>query len=199
MDNNMQEAVGATVRRLQDEVLGRRGERAQARARGVLAQLRRGVGRPIESDPLGLSRVLLTLDPPLDRGLLGRSDAATPGETAAYHALTLFAWHMQSAREPMHVPGRSFATACGTLYRHTDSDSFKPRFDAMVLAGSTHSRLQLLRSLVALLRGKGLGFDYGQLAADLRALDNPRVRQRVLMRWGRDFARIPPETTDHNS
>lgn len=192
--DNLKEAVGTTAWVLQTRVLGGHGEREQARARGVLAELRRSVGRPVESDPLGLSRVLLTLETPLDQGLLGKGDAATASESAAYHALTLFAWHMQSAREPMYVPDRSFAAACGVLYRRTESDSFKPRFDAMVLAASSRSRLQRMREMIALLRGEALGFHYGQFAADLRALENPQYRKNVLMRWGRDFARIPADT-----
>lgn len=192
--DNLKETVGTTAWRLQTRVLGAHGEREQARARGELAELRRSVGRPIESDPLGLARVIEALEPPLDQGLLGAGDAATASERAAYHALTLFAWHMQSAREPMHVPDRSFAGACGVLYRRTDSDSFKPRFDAMVLTSSARSRLQRMMEMIALLRGEALGFHYGQFAADLRALDNPERYKKVLMRWGRDFARIPADT-----
>lgn len=198
--DNLNEAVGMTTTVLQAQVLGERGDGEQARARGVLAQLRRNAGRPPESDPLGLSRVLLTLAKPLDESLLGKGDAATASESAAYHALTLFALHMQSARAPMHVRDHSFARACGQLYQRTESESFKPRFDALVLAQHSRSRLEHLRSIITLLRGEKLGFDYGQFAADLRALSNPKYRQKTLLRWGRDFSRIPAqESTPENS
>ncbi|WPF66255.1 MULTISPECIES: type I-E CRISPR-associated protein Cse2/CasB [unclassified Corynebacterium] len=192
--DNLRKSVGDTAQSMQRKFLGHHGDREQAHARGVLAELRRNVGRTMESDPLGLARVLLNLDPPLEQEPMGKEGAVTPSESAAYHALTLFAWHMQSAREPMHVPDRSFAAACGVLYRRTESDSFKPRFDAMVLAASSRSRLQRMREMIALLRGEALGFHYGQFAADLRALENPEYRKKVLMRWGRDFARIPADT-----
>lgn len=194
--DNLNKAVGSTAQLLQRKFLGLHGESEQAHARGTLAELRRNVGRPIESDPLGLSRVLLNLDPPLDQEPLGKEDASTASERAAYHALTLFSWHMQSAREPMHILDRSFATACGKLYWNEELKSIKPRFDAMALAGSERSRLQRLRELIALLRGKGLGFDYGQFAVDLRALENPRLRRKVLMKWGADFARRSSDNSE---
>jgi len=75
------------------------------------------------------------------------------------------------------------------LVARSDSESLKPRFDAMVLASDPTARAIHMRSLIALLRGQELGFDYGGLAADLRSLERPDRRSRVLMRWGRDFAR----------
>lgn len=185
---NLFTAVGATVTRLQSQYLGEQGERSMATARGALAELRRGVGQPIERDPLSLEKTLLVLNPTLNEHSIGRSDAPSPSETAAFHALTLFALHMQSASRPMHVRGVSFATACGRLYAHSDSASLKPRFDALLLARSSRSRLSHTRSMITLLRGAQIGFDYAQFAEDLRALDRAERRPGILLRWGRDFA-----------
>lgn len=196
MTDNLSVAVGETAAWLQKNVLSGRGDRKEARARATLAQLRRNVGRPPESDPLGLSRVLMALHPALDADLVGRGDAATASERAAYHALTFFSLHMQSAKEPMHVPEKSFAAACGQMYRGNASGSFKPRFDAMVLSRNEYSRLHHMRSLITMLRGARIGFDYGRLAFDLRSLENPARRKKTLMRWGRDFAWIPTDSEE---
>lgn len=181
-------SVGATATRLQSQILGEQGERAQAQARGVLAELRRRAGQPIEQDPLSLEKTLLVLSPALNENSLGHGDAASPSEAAAFHALTLFALHMQSSTRPMHVRGVSFATACGRLYAQSESASLKPRFDALLLARSSRARLNHTRSMVTLLRGEQLGFDYAQFANDLRALDYDDRRAGVLLRWGRNFA-----------
>lgn len=182
-------AVGVTVNRLQNDYLSG-GGRAPA-ARGVLAALRRGAGRPALSDPLALERVLGVMDPVLTENEVGTQDRPSPSEEAAYQALAFFALHMQSATAPVHVRGTSFATACGLLAARSESKSMKPRFDALLLARNPHSRLTHVRSLITLLRGQQIGCDYGAFARDLRALMNPRHRDGVLLRWGRDFALAP--------
>ena len=181
-------AVGATATRLQSQILGEQGERAKSKARGILAELRRNAGQPIDRDPLSLEKTLLVLKPTLNENSIGHTDSPSPSETAAFHALTLFALHMQSSSRPMHVRNMSFAGACGRLYAQSESGSLKPRFDALLLARSTRSRLIHTRSMITLLRSAGLGFDYAQFANDLRALDKAEHRPGVLLRWGRDFA-----------
>lgn len=178
-------AVGRTAHRLQEEILGARGDRAQAIAQGTLASLRRSAAFTPEQDPLAFQRVLSTLRPGLHEADLGSSETASATERAAFHALTHFALHMQSQSSGMHVSGRSFATAAGLLIRGVESSSIRPRFNALLAARSESARLTHLRSLVTLLRSSHLGFDYGWLAQDLRALTGAR-RNNVLLRWGRD-------------
>lgn len=184
-------AVGKTVTKLQSRYLGEQGDRAQAAARGTLANLRRHAGQPIESDPLSLERVLITLDPTLTEREIGSGDAPSASERAAFYSLTLFALHMQGAATPMHRRGTSFAAACGQLYAVSESQSMKPRFDALLLARHARSQLIHARSLITLMRGRGISFDYGNFARDLRSLDHPERRSGVLLRWGRDFAMGP--------
>lgn len=183
-------AVRASASVLQAAYLGHRGERAQARARGRLAILRRSAGSTPEQQPLTLQEVLDSLSPALDPSLLGRGDAASPSERAAFQAMTLFALHMQSAKAPMHVQGRSFGQAVGLLRARSASGSLKPRFDAMLAARDERSRLQHARSLITLLRGEAIGLDYGGFARDLRTLSG-QYRAGVLLRWSRDVATGP--------
>lgn len=181
------QSVGATVTRLQQDLLtGPDGRRSTAR--GLLARLRRRVGRRVAQDPLALEETLMVLSPALREEELGRGEAASPSERAAYHALTFFALHMQGATAPAHVPQRSFARACGELNAGSTSKSLKPRVDAMLMTRVPNSRLVHLRSIVTLLRSAGIGFDYGRLAGDLRTLEDPHRRNGALLRWGRDFA-----------
>lgn len=192
-------SVGQTATVLQAQYLGEQGDRARAGARGVLAELRRQAGKPVEADPLSLERVLLTLSPTLSEQEIGRGDAPSASESAAFHALTLFALHMQGAAQPVHQRGVSFATACGRLYAISEAQSMKPRFDALLLARSARSQLTHARSLVSLLRANQLGFDYGSFARDLRSLTYPQQRSGVLLRWGRDFAMAPFKKGEENS
>ncbi|GAB3695491.1 type I-E CRISPR-associated protein Cse2/CasB [Corynebacterium nasicanis] len=192
-------AIGTTVARLQSQFLGDQGDLLKTQARGELAELRRRAGQPIDRDPLSLEKTLLVLSPTLNENSLGRGDAPSPSEEAAFHALTLFALHMQSATRPMHVPKQSFAAACGRLYALSDSASLKPRFDALLLARSSRARLSHMRSMITLLRGSQLGFDYARFASDLRALDSADKRSGVLLRWGRDFAMGRFHTADDTS
>lgn len=189
--SQLNSAVGKSASRLQAAFLGQYGDRARAEARGTLAELRRAAGERPWQNPLSLERVLTVLFDSGETIPTGRGDEPSDFEAAAFHALTLFALHMQSATGPRHEKGRRFAAACGKLYGSTESNSFKPRFDAILLARNSSSQLVHIRSMITLLRGAQAGFDYGRFAADLCALANPAYRPKILMRWGRDFALGP--------
>ncbi|RJF44812.1 type I-E CRISPR-associated protein Cse2/CasB [Actinomyces sp. 2119] len=179
-------AVAAAASGLQDAYLGRRTQQKQAEARRILATLRRRAGMTADNDPLAWQAALEELLPNLDEDLLG-GDEVSPYESAAFAALCLFALHMQSQTAPMHVTGQSLARAVGHLDTRRESSSIKPRFDAVLLCRNPVTRLHHLRNLVTLLRTEHIGADYGRLAVDLRLLELPD-RNRVLLRWGRDFS-----------
>ncbi len=184
----LRSAVGQTCQRLQSQYFSAPGSRSHASARATLAELRRNATLDVDNNPLGLSKALFAMDGAFAERLGGTKDELTPSERAAFVALTLFAIHMQSATEPVFKQGISFASACGQLHAKSASGSIKPRIDAMLLASSEKARLVHIRSIVMLLRDRQIGFDYGLLARDLRALSNPRLRAGVQLRWGRDFA-----------
>ncbi|AEX45348.1 type I-E CRISPR-associated protein Cse2/CasB [Corynebacterium diphtheriae] len=181
-------AVGATCHRLQEAYLGDRNSARHHSARATLAELRRGATVDIRKNPLGLEKVLFAMAGDFSDRLVGHGDNPSPSEEAAFVALTLFGVHMQSATSPVHIPQVSFASACGRLHSLGTSDSIKPRVDAMLLASQEQARLVHIRSLVTLLRANNIGFDYGLLARDLRALNDPKKRAGIQLRWGRDFA-----------
>lgn len=181
-------SVGSTCSRLQSSYLAGGNSASTASARAQLANLRKSAGQTLKLNPLALENVLSALEPPLDPRFLGKGDSASPSETAAFSAMTLFAVHMQSADRPAHSPGTSFAFACGKLHSLALSGSIKPRIDAMLLATSEEARLIHVRSLITLMRGNSISFDYGRFAEDLRSLMDPTKRAGIQLRWGRDFA-----------
>lgn len=191
----LRDSVARTADSLQRDLLQSPNHTKQAHARGVLATLRKYSAVKLEDHPLALEEVLLLLEPPLSELELGRGDTPSASELAAFHALTILGVHMQSATTDAHVAGQSFAKACGRFYAQSQSQSTKPRFDALMVAPDEASRMIHIRSFVTLLRGAKLGFDYGQFATDLRVLSSATAtqkeqarRQGVLLRWGRDFA-----------
>lgn len=191
----LRDSVTRTADTLQRDLLHSPNHAKQAHARAVLATLRKYSAAKLEHHPLALEEVLFLLEPPLRAWELEEGGDPSAAELAAFHALTMFGVHMQSATTDAHIAGQSFAKACGRLYAQSQSQSTKPRFDAMMVAQDEASRIIHIRSLVMLLRRAKLGFDYGQFANDLRVLGDQTVtqkeqarRQGVLLRWGRDFA-----------
>ncbi|MHA2788004.1 type I-E CRISPR-associated protein Cse2/CasB [Corynebacterium sp. S7] len=184
----LKHSVRATCSRLQSSYLSSGNTASAAAARAQLSNLRQGAGVSLKTNPLALENVLFVLEPRLDPGLLGKGDAPSPSEKAAFSAMTLFAVHMQSAAVPVHQTGTSFASACGKLHSLELSGSIKPRIDAMLLSHDDDARLIHVRSLITLLRAHSIAFDYGQFAEDLRSLMNPKKRAGIQLRWGRDFA-----------
>lgn len=181
-------AVASTCYRLQGDYLADPSTRQHHSARATLAELRRGGTLDPEKNPLVIEKALFAMQGDFPERLSSKKDEASPSEHAAFVALSLFSLHMQGAREPMHAKNASFAAACGRLNALGKSSSIKPRIDAMLLANNEQSRLMHIRSLVTLLRSESIGFDYGQLAQDLRSLGNPEKRPGIQLRWGREFA-----------
>lgn len=188
-------SVARTAEALQNDYLHSPQHNKQARARAVLAQLRKYSAVRLEQHPVALEEVLLLLEPALSEQEMGKGAAPSASELAAFQAMTMLGIHLQSASTEAHIKGQSFARACGRFYAHSQSQSTKPRFDAMLVSSDEASRLIHIRSLVTLLRGENLGFDYGAFAQELRVLGSKNAtqkahtqRQGVLLKWARDFA-----------
>ncbi|MCZ9308321.1 type I-E CRISPR-associated protein Cse2/CasB [Corynebacterium uberis] len=184
----LQVAVAKTAERLQNNLLNPTKRVEEASARHALARLRSHLSGSLAMSPLAIEDVLMTLCPRLEERALGKGDAPSPSEHAAFQALTMFALHMQGATTPAHTEERSFARACGVLTARLESDSIKPRFDALQLSRDERVQRIHLRSMITLLRGEKISFDYGKLAVDLRNLAYADRNRDVLTTWGREFA-----------
>ncbi len=184
--------VGRRVSSLQKQYTQ---QRPTSYSRAVLAQLRRGVGKPIGELP-ELLEFVIDPDAPAPPG-----DGPSADEIAAYTAITLYAVHQQSQPKPMHRPGHSFGTAIGSL-RFSGSEENQGvtrRFQALGTASGMEELVHHARGLVTLLRSADRGFDYGRFARDLLDYQNPYRVDRVRLAWGRDFYRVAtpsPATTE---
>lgn len=172
--------VNARVTQLQNGYLKRR-----PAAVAALAQLRRGVGKPVgaiaELWQLTLEGVPL---PPR------YGDQATTNERAAHTALTLYALHQQSRSEPMHRPGQSIGAAARILARRSpSSEATRRRFEALGTATTFEEVSHHARGLISQFRTLGIPLDYGQFADQLVGLLHPASADRVRLSWGRDFYR----------
>ncbi|PLA45536.1 type I-E CRISPR-associated protein Cse2/CasB [Micrococcus luteus] len=180
-------AVASAAYRLQRNILSG-DSHAQAGARAILSLLRRAVAQEPGDDPLVWNAVAQDILGELPSRDVGRGDAPSPAEWAAFVAITLFASHQQSQRAPMHVQGVSVGSAVARLRRANDGGSIKARLDAVMVASTPRALRYHLRSLVSLLGAHGVPLDYGRLAEDLRRLRHPEHRRGVVLRWGRDYA-----------
>lgn len=182
IDGSVMTLVGKRVSSLQSQYLA-----GASSARAVAAHLRAAVHRPPGSVPAIWATTTVFED---DRGL---PDAPTREETAVHLALCLWAIHQQSRGTPMHVAGRKLAASVADLSRRNqgdlNTDPVRRRFDAVVTATGLEEMVHHLRGLITQLRSAGLPIDYGSLAEDLRDLQLPDGRDRVIRRWARQYHR----------
>lgn len=181
-------AVAAAAYRLQGSATDT-AHRPSGASKAVLSRLRRAAGTEPGADPLAWSAIAEEVLGELPEEDIGRGDSPSDAEWAAYTAITLFAIHQQSHRQPMHVAGRSLGQAVAALQLITGSGSIKPRLDSVMLATTPAALRYHLRSLVTLLSSHSIPLDYGRLATDLRKLRRKSERQKVALTWGRDYAR----------
>ncbi|WFR83731.1 type I-E CRISPR-associated protein Cse2/CasB [Arthrobacter sp. Y-9] len=155
---------------------------------GTLARLRRAVATEPGSDPWVWHEAVEGL--PTE--LAGQGDAASPGERAAYAAMTLYAVHQQSKSMPMHQTGPSLGRAVRRLGTPEGAEgasaAVKRRFDALMTSTTFNELQHHSRGLIQQLRAADIALDYGRFAEDLRLLQNPVAANSVRLRWGRDYA-----------
>ena len=153
----------------------------------VLAALRRGVGRPLDDAPSSWPYVMEA------------AGGARSREDAAHVALGLFALHQQShAPSSMNQPGWGLGRACRSLKQRratksSSEDGVARRFRAALSAESLTSLAVHLRGLVTLLRGEDIPLDFARLFWDLSAWRDPQRRDKVALRWARDYFQVTVE------
>ncbi|MGW5122068.1 type I-E CRISPR-associated protein Cse2/CasB, partial [Streptomyces noursei] len=119
---------------------------------------------------------------------------------AAHHTLALYACHMQSKSRTMHRRGISLGTAARDLQlKMRSKDGASQRFRAALSADSTTELSTHLRFLISLFRTYDIAPDYVALADALAHWEQLERRRGVVRRWGMDFRRTPPKTTDDGS
>lgn len=178
------------IARLQRAYVGKGSDAADARA--SLARLRR-LGMPG-----GTSWVSVGDD--LFEGILDL-DLSEVDERRALCAITaalrLYAYHQQSKDSPMAITSsseetraqrRSFGWSCRRIeYDKDKAKGVRRRMAAMEGVRDMDGIEHHMRTLIMLMRDKGVSVDYYQLTRDLFLLQFPSARGDVFMRWGRDY------------
>lgn len=181
-------AIASAIYRLQSGITGTYDSPI---TRSQLTRLRQAAGGTPQKDPLAWATVLEQILPALES--TWNKDEPSFTESAAYTALTLYALHQQSHSTPMHVKNNySLGYAVAQLEKASYSGSIKTRLDALMTAPTQRATTYHLRSLINMFNSYGITLDYGRLAEDLRQLWDTRYpdkKERVLLRWGRDYAR----------
>mgnify|MGYP000861947085 CR=1 FL=1 len=162
--------------------------RNEARARGELAALRKGVSR----SPGELPEIweLTRVEVPD-----GAGDAPTWEEIAVHTAMTLYAVHQQSRTEPMFSPGVGLGSAAHDLVgQDEENPSARARFNALVTSTTVAELRHHLRSFVSLLRARGIALDHAMLADDVLRFQQPGGAKQVRLTWARQYYSLPTET-----
>lgn len=122
-------------------------------------------------------------------------------ETAIHMALTQFAVHQQARSHCMHDGGQPFGRAIRRLAEATSSGS-EPhespvyrRFTTLSTTTNLPGIRSHLGSLITQLRGHDIAFDYGRFTWNLLLLQDAGRSAEVRRTWGRDFHRLPTQTT----
>lgn len=162
--------------------------RNEARARGELAALRKGVSR----SPGELPEIweLTRVEVPD-----GAGDAPTWEEIAVHTAMTLYAVHQQSRTEPMFSPGVGLGSAAHDLVgRDEENPSARARFNALVTSTTVAELHHHLRGFVSLLRARGIALDHAMLADDIFRVQQPGGAKKVRLNWAHQYYSLPAET-----
>lgn len=152
--------------------------------KGMLANLRRGVGKNLGEVP-ELWGLVLNRFPKNLLGTKGLSNA----EWAVYTALTLYALHQQGHSEHMNCYTEvSIGTAVAKLIKNDDDmKRILNRLNLVVTAISPNDVEYHLRGIIQLLSNEGIPLNYSKLARDLYLFRNSDYSENVKLSWGRDF------------
>jgi CRISPR system Cascade subunit CasB len=156
-----------------------------------MAELRRGVGKTVAQTPALWPYVIRR-----DAGT--RTEQANDAsENATHIALTLWALHSQGSGPTANREDMSFGRAMNELHAIVGGDTVPAHFASLLAARNDIVRERHLRSLVGLMRAKGIGFDYPALAADLADLHGRTSSDRVKRHWARSYASAFPLSTPY--
>lgn len=157
---------------------------AKDTGKGILANLRRGVGRKLGETP-ELWGLVFDRCP---KELLGKRDFSN-AEWSIYTALTLYALHQQGNSQPMNCyDDTSLGKACRKLVKDDGNEErILNRLSLVVTATSKEDISYHLRGIVQLLSSNGIPLDYSNLAKQLYLIINSDYSESIKLSWGRDF------------
>lgn len=167
-------------------------ETNEARIKGDLAQLRRGIGKK----PGEIPEIWELIFSGFPEELMSKGEEASWAEWAVSTSLCMYALHQQGKnihKENMHKEHQSLGQAVRKLAPTQDDPDLariRKRFTIFATAADIEECAYYLRGLVQLLRAKEIPMDYVQLAYDLYEFQINTGAAKVRLRWGQDFYRI---------
>lgn len=154
----------------------------QGTGKGMLANLRRGIGK----EPGELPELWGMIFEKMPDEIIDAAGA----EWAVYTALTLYALHQQGKTENVHADGISFGTAARALVQNEDDrDRILKRLNLVATAPAPKDLAYHLRGIIQLLKGTEARLDYARLAKELYQFRDPEKANRIRLSWARDFYR----------
>jgi CRISPR system Cascade subunit CasB len=177
-----------------DKRINRILHQSDPKIRAELAALRRGVGKKPGELPDLWGEFLLDLP----ESLQAKTSEPSRAEYAIYTAVTLYALHQQG-KDPKSS-SMNGPVAFGTALKkwcQGDEDAEErmlKKLKALSASSTIEEASAHLRSLVHLLRDKDIPIDYPSLAKDLLVFQSPAYKDKVLLKWARDFYRYSSET-----
>ena len=163
--------------------------------KAILSKLRRGIGHAPGEIP-ELLGVILT-DMPEKFMAKGDNTEPTKEEWACYAALTLFAMHQQGndlKKDPVNVSedvsmGRAMSEYVSFSGDSNARERMAVKLQTLASAKDIKELNYYLKSVIQLLKTKGISLNYPQLAKDIYECQFEDSRFHVFLRWGQDFYR----------
>ena len=171
MSNDVYNAVKQQVERI---VNG-----SEPSGRAALAKLRRGAGKSSGSVP-EIWEITVGALP---------ENAGEFAEQAVHVALTLFAMHRQGT-EISGQNGGTLGTAVSKLKNGDNDDAVTRRFNSAVTSATITELSVHTRSLVQLLKSKGIDMDYPKFAQELYYWQFESKKEEICLNWGRNYWRL---------
>ena len=153
---------------------------------GVLAELRRGIGKK----PGELPQLWGYFLESMPENFYGDKEPSR-AEWAIYTVLTLYALHQQGKSletDVMYQEGQTFGKAVANLvHNENDKERVIRRFNTIATAASIEETVHYLRCMIQLLRNENIGLDYPALAGNIFLYQFPEFSSQVRLKWGQDF------------
>ncbi|MBQ6856779.1 MAG: type I-E CRISPR-associated protein Cse2/CasB [Lachnospiraceae bacterium] len=159
-----------------------------------LALMRRAVGKLPGEDP-SIWGILFDGFP---ENLMSMNGIPSYAENAVFTALTAYALHQQGSDIHTHNMnqetwslGRAVRALAGNDGNEEELARVRKRFNILATASNTRELNHYLYQVIRMLRAKNIPLDYPALARDLYLYQMKNGKEKVMLRWGEDFYRVP--------
>ena len=162
-----------------------KGIEEQGAGKGMLAELRRGLGK----SPGEMPELWGLIFDVMPEELLGMNRMSY-AEWTVYTVLTLYALHCQGADYEVNTQGQKLGVAAAKLVESEDDiQRVTNRFHLVVTSTTLEELSYHMRGMIQLLKAKNIALDYASLSKDLYLFNISDAADTVKLNWGRDFYR----------